>query len=176
MNVIPRPDQDEIRDNAAFEALIGALSRPGQIHNLPEPGLRSAALALVDLECAVFTDDPALIPALARTGCRMEEPALADYLFLSGDPLTAAGSASVGSALHPEDGATLLLAATLTGGPSLRLTGPGIETGIRIAPLVNPALWSLRDARGPYPMGFDLFLVENAQVIGLPRSTHIEVL
>ena len=176
MNVTPRPDQEEIRDNAAFEALIGALSRPGQIHSLPEPGLRSAALALVDLECAVFTDDPALIPSLARTGCRMVDLASAEYLFLTGNPLTAAGSALVGSALHPEDGATLLLATKLTGGPELRLTGPGIETECRLAPAVDPSLWSLRNARGAYPKGFDLFLVEAAQVIGLPRSTLIEVL
>lgn len=176
MHAAPLPDPAETRDNATFEALLRALSRPGQVHGLPQTGLLPAALALVDLECAVFTDDPALAPTLAGTGARLAEAAVADYLFLSGNPLAAAGRAPVGSALHPENGATLLIAAGLSGGPSLRLTGPGIDGSIRIAPALNPALWSLREARAAYPLGFDLFLVEGAQVIGLPRSTRIEVL
>ena len=133
------------------------------------------ALALVDLEVATFTDDPALAAALARTGARAAGMAAADYLFLTADPLPAARAARLGDALHPETAATLILPAPLGGGAPLRLTGPGIDGHRRIAPAVPPELWAIR-ARAAYPLGFDLFIVEGDRVIGLPRSTAVEVL
>jgi alpha-D-ribose 1-methylphosphonate 5-triphosphate synthase subunit PhnH len=62
-------------------------------------------------------------------------------------------------------------------GLKLRLTGPGIETALDIAiGGVDAALWPLRAARCRYPAGFDLFLIDGSRVMGLPRSTQIEVL
>jgi alpha-D-ribose 1-methylphosphonate 5-triphosphate synthase subunit PhnH len=62
-------------------------------------------------------------------------------------------------------------------GQRLRLTGPGIETFAEVAlDGIAPAFWAMRAALCRYPAGFDLFLICGAQVIGLPRSTTIEVL
>jgi alpha-D-ribose 1-methylphosphonate 5-triphosphate synthase subunit PhnH len=61
-------------------------------------------------------------------------------------------------------------------GQRLRLTGPGIETHTDIALSGIPGIWALRAARCRYPAGFDLFLICGATVMGLPRSTQIEVL
>lgn len=172
----PLPNIEETPDNATFEALMWALSRPGTERHLPEAGLRPVVQALVDLEVAAFTDDAALQPVIDRTGARPASIEAADYLFLTGDPAGAFGQARIGSALHPEAGATLVVAAALSGGGRLRLTGPGIDGSVTIAPALSPRLWDLRARRVAYPLGFDLFVVEGDRVIGLPRSTHIEVL
>lgn len=63
----PAPDADEARDNAAFDALMWALARPGTLHILPN-GLADLLLTLVDRECRVMTDDPALARLAAGNG------------------------------------------------------------------------------------------------------------
>lgn len=62
-------------------------------------------------------------------------------------------------------------------GQRLRLTGPGIETVAEIAlDGIASGFWAFRATLCRYPAGFDLFLISGAKVIGLPRSTSIEVL
>lgn len=65
----------------------------------------------------------------------------------------------------------------------LMLRGPGIAPAGRIpsAATLQIAglpldLWRLRAERGPYPLGWDLFLVDGERVVGLPRTTQVEVL
>ena len=80
-----------------------------------------------------------------------------------------------GSALYPDDGATLILAAAHQG-QRLRLTGPGINGTKDVALAVSPGFWAMRDMLCIYPEGFDIFFVDGDQVIGIPRSTKVEVL
>jgi alpha-D-ribose 1-methylphosphonate 5-triphosphate synthase subunit PhnH len=177
----PVPDATETRTNATFEALMWALSRPGTAQDLPGDDPALIAEALLDRECRVWCADPALAARIAATGAHPADPARADHLFLSGAgqdrALDILAAVAVGSDLYPDDGATVILPARFGTGPRLRLTGPGIETDSVVAvDGLPPGLWSLRAARCRYPMGFDLFLTCGAQVIGLPRSTLIEVL
>ncbi|MDP3338755.1 phosphonate C-P lyase system protein PhnH [Frigidibacter sp.] len=177
---VPVPDAFEIRTNATFEALMLALSRPGSAHSLPAPGMAGLAETLLDRECQVFCDDPALAEICAGFGAALVPAARADHLFLSLDTpegLALLEQAPVGSALYPDAGATVIASARLGAGQRLRLTGPGIETftDIELGDLA-PGLWPLRAARCRYPAGFDLFLICEGRVIGLPRSTTIEVL
>ncbi|WP_290684489.1 MULTISPECIES: phosphonate C-P lyase system protein PhnH [unclassified Haematobacter] len=172
----PLPNIDETRDNATFEALMWALSRPGVERRLPEPGLAPVAQALVDLEVTAFTDDEGLQRLIDRTGARPARLNTADYLFLASGAEAAFRQARTGSAIHPEAGATLVVAAPLEGGPRLRLAGPGIDGSVTIAPALPPELWDIRAERVAYPLGFDLFLVDGDRITGLPRSTRIEVL
>ncbi|MDQ0473065.1 phosphonate C-P lyase system protein PhnH [Labrys wisconsinensis] len=174
--VFPVPDADERRDNATFEAVMWAMARPGTARLLPDTGLLPVALALVDLETRIHCDDAGLREPLARTGAAFVALEEADHLFLSGD-LTAAVAASVaaGSALYPDQGATVVASVTLAGGRLLRLTGPGVDGAVTIAPAIAPAFWAAR-ARIPYPAGFELVLVEGRRVVCLPRSTLVEVL
>lgn len=176
----PVPDAFETRTNAAFEALMWALARPGTVQALPFPGFVGLIEALIDRECRVYCDDPVLARAAAATGAALAPAAEADHAFLS--LAEAAGLATleqlpVGSALYPDAGATVLAPARFGAGTGLQLTGPGIETcaDIALADLAH-RLWALRAARCRYPAGFDLFLVDGRSVIGLPRSTQIEVL
>ena len=177
----PVPDAAETRTKATFEALMWALSRPGTVQHLPGADHALIAEALVDRECHVWCAEPTLSARIAATGAHAADPGRADHLFLAGvDAVTALSMiarAAVGSDLYPDEGATVVLPARFGTGPSLRLTGPGIETEalITVDDLYS-ALWPLRAARCRYPMGFDLFLTSGAQVIGLPRSTLIEVL
>ncbi|MEC8196995.1 MAG: phosphonate C-P lyase system protein PhnH, partial [Pseudomonadota bacterium] len=71
----------------------------------------------------------------------------------------------------------LVVRAALDQGANLRLTGPGIETTLEVAVGSLPVgFWELRRQRIRYPMGFDLFLVDGDRVLGVPRSTQVEVL
>lgn len=176
----PVPDAFESRTNATFEALMGALSRPGTVHTLPSPDPLGIAEALLDRECRVFCEDAALSAQIAALGAALVPVALADHCFLGLEGATGLAQLAqvpVGSDLYPDAGATVIAAARFGSGQRLRLTGPGIETATEIAlEGMAPGLWPLRASRCRYPAGFDLFLLCGAQVIGLPRSTQIEVL
>lgn len=177
---VPVPDAFEARTNATFEALMWALSRPGTVQDLPSPDVAGIAEALLDRECRVFCDNVLLAGKIASFGAALVPVALADHCFMSLEDASGREQLAhvlVGSDLYPDAGATLFAAARFGTGAKLRLTGPGIETSVEISVEgVAAEFWSLRAAQCRYPAGFDLFLVCGAQVIGLPRSTQIEVL
>ena len=176
----PVPDAAEIRTNATFEALMWALSRPGTVRDLPGTDPALIAEALLDRECRVWCADPDLARRIAATGAQLTDIARADHVFagqVDADALARLAQVATGSDLYPDAGATVILSAAFGTGRRLRLTGPGIESAATIAvDGIDPGLWPLRAARCRYPMGFDLFLMSGAQVMGLPRSTQIEVL
>ncbi|MDO5527945.1 MAG: phosphonate C-P lyase system protein PhnH [Paracoccus sp. (in: a-proteobacteria)] len=175
------PSDDETRDNAAFEAIMWALSRPGAPRDLPQSGLAAVALSLIDGECRVFLGAKDEVPAsiVAGTGATLGPPETADHAIMR---LDEAGLADLprlpaGSQLYPERGATIIAPATIGAGQRLRLSGPGIE-GTRDLALggIAPALWDLRARICAYPLGVELLLVDEARLVALPRSTRIEVL
>jgi alpha-D-ribose 1-methylphosphonate 5-triphosphate synthase subunit PhnH len=155
-----------------------ALSRPGLPRSLPETGLAQVIETLIDLECAVHFDDEALRTLAARPGATLTTPDRADHLFLSAAPTPdLLHTLRMGSDLHPEEGATLVCPASFGTGPRLRLTGPGCDGPVEVridGP--TPAFWAERARVMRYPMGVDLLLIDGDQVIGLPRSTTVEVL
>ncbi|MEL6643358.1 MAG: phosphonate C-P lyase system protein PhnH [Pseudomonadota bacterium] len=172
----PHPSASEARSNAAFDALLWALSRPGQLRPLGGP--EAIVEALVDRECTVFAEDQTIALAAARAGAALVGAEQADYVF-AGVLQSAAllGAIKKGSDLHPEEGATLIVSARFGAGERLRLTGPGVDGALHAQVGGLPAgFWALRAGVTRYPMGFDLFLVDDAEVMGLPRSTQVEVL
>ena len=179
MLTIAPADATEMRCNAIFEALMWSMARPGEARTLPEPGLAGLIETLVDIECAVFADDVALRERVLHTGALIaESPADADHVFLTSldNAETLLPMLRRGSALYPDDGATLAVNATHGRGHRLRLTGPGIEGARDVTLGVSPAFWALREQVCIYPEGFDLLLVDGDAVIGIPRSTNVEVL
>lgn len=157
-----------------------ALARPGTIRTLPELSLEGIAETLIDRECRVFSQDTALLPAIAATGATLGPAETADHAFLSLDGaagLSVLSLLPVGSHAYPDEGATVFAAARLGEGRRLRLSGPGIETAIDVTVGGLPdEVWAIRSARCVYPTGFELFLIDGDRVLGLPRSTTIEVL
>lgn len=178
---VPVPSADDLRDNAAFAALMAALARPGSLHALPEAGippLATLALSLVDLECAVMTDDDALGRLIAATGARLVPAARADHAFLTSAEAALATLAALpaGSALYPDRGATLVLPARLGEGVALRLSGPGIAgvTELRVGGL-PPGFLDLRAVRCRYPEGVEIVVLDGRRLVALPRSTQVEM-
>lgn len=179
MLTIAPPELSELRTNATYEALMWALARPGDSRDMPEAGLAAIVETLVDLECTVLADDAALRETAARTGARLtDDVASADHVFLvSLDGLEQRlPSMNCGSALYPDDGATLVVEAAHGQGQRLSLSGPGINGSTEIVLGISPEFWSMRAMLCAYSEGFDVLIVDGRSVIGIPRSTQVEVL
>lgn len=179
MLTVAPPDAAEARCNATFEALMWSMARPGEVRELPEPGLAPIIEALIDRECAAYTDSTPLASMIAGTGAVLAvDLAMADHLFL--DELTDTGgeltAIRCGSALYPDDGATLVAQVAHGTGQRLRFTGPGIDGFSDMMIALPSKFWAMRARLCAYPEGFDLLLVDGRAVIGIPRSTQVEVL
>lgn len=178
MLTVAPPDAAEARGNATFEALMWSMARPGEARELPEAGLAPLIDALIDRECVAYADNVALRRQIAGTGAIAGNPSQADHLFL--DSLDGAtdtlAAISCGSALYPDAGATVVAQVVHGSGQRLRLSGPGIEGSRDLALALPAAFWALRAQLCAYPEGFELLLVDGRAVIGIPRSTQIEVL
>lgn len=174
----PAPSAEEARDRAAFAAVLWALSRPGSVRDLPEPGEGCVAAALLDRECLAHAAEPALEAVVARSGAVASEIDAACHVLL-GAPGEAAvlRRVAVGSDLYPDRGASVIARARLGDGARLRLTGPGVDGArdVEVGGLPG-GFWAEREAAIRYPVGFDLILVDGARVMGLPRSCRVEAL
>ncbi len=175
------PTLDDTRTNATFEELMWALSRPGELRELPTEGFWPLAESLLDRECSFHvTHDPSLDLKIAATGARRLPLAEADYVFAaigSSEAVAALSTLRVGSLLYPDDAATLLAPARFGSGQRLRLTGPGIKDSVTLeVEGIDPAFWQMRAKAIRYPLGWDLYLADGRRLLGIPRSTEIEVL
>lgn len=174
----------ESQAHQTFIALMWALTQPGQIQIWTEEavtaqgGFLAIGQALLDLETSFYTPDTALADELARTTARPYPASTARYHFypsLSAANLEDVTLASAGTMLYPDQSATLIIGCTLGQGASYRLTGPGIqdETIVQMDGLPSQ-FWTLRQETLNYPLGWDIFLVDRENVMGLPRTTLIE--
>lgn len=181
------------QSQAAFRALLAALSEPGTLQQVaseiaPPEGLATATatalLTLADYETPVW------LPETLRNG-----PAGAWLRFHCGaalvdDPIEAAFAVIDGTADEPElsafnlgtdqfpDRSTTVIVqvAALENGPAIVLAGPGIPASRNIAPqgLRAGFIDELRENGARYPLGVDVLLAHGTGLIGLPRSTQIE--
>jgi alpha-D-ribose 1-methylphosphonate 5-triphosphate synthase subunit PhnH len=170
----------EAQSRETFLALMWALSYPGRIHHLPQSGESFALIAetLLDLETSYFTPDESLQAVLSRTGAHERATSEAAYHFyaqVTESTLFHIKEASVGTMLYPDTAATLIVGCTLNKGLEFVLSGPGVngQQAVQIDGLPD-AFWELRDSACRFPLGWDVFLVDGKQVVGLPRSTRLE--
>ncbi|MCA9886813.1 MAG: phosphonate C-P lyase system protein PhnH [Anaerolineae bacterium] len=179
----PAYTQEEQLARATFLALMWSLSYPGRIYELPEGSnpLHVIADTLLDLETTFYTPDGELAHYLGRNNAREVAVERADYHFypqLTNDLLATVQQANIGTLLYPDQGATLIIGCSLDGDTSLSLSGPGIPPAqpnkIRVGGIPN-AFWDLRDNANRYPRGWDVYLVDESRIIGLPRTTIITV-
>ncbi|WP_433293099.1 phosphonate C-P lyase system protein PhnH [Pseudonocardia sp. CA-142604] len=169
-----------------FRAVLDALARPGTTTHLPAPAGVPAALvpllALADLDTPVCVLDAtsadsaqwlrAVMTATSAPGAVLGEARLVAALRpITADELRAV---RVGTPADPEEAALVALAVpALTGGPVVRLEGPGVAPGAVIAPAGLPVGWLDVRAAVAYPAGADLLLVDSdGACVGLPRSTR----
>ncbi|NJP05590.1 MAG: phosphonate C-P lyase system protein PhnH [Chloroflexaceae bacterium] len=179
-------DARERRFQAVFSAMLAAFSYPGRLQ-APWPAATpcidactAIADVLIDLETSFYTPDAELHQRLIRTGARVKPPEQADYQFyplLSEANLPALQAAPVGSYLYPDHAATLVIGCLFAAGLTLRLQGPGIQSTIE-QPIdqLPAAFWTLRTQVIQYPRGWDVFLLDGSRLLGLPRTTHAEIL
>lgn len=186
---------------AVFRAALEALSHPGRIVDLPHDAevprhghAASAALllALLDPDCKLW-----LSPTLAKSdaaawlrfhcGCVIvEDPSQAQFAWIAGgDEAPALERFAQGSDTYPDQSATCVVdVPSLADGDDTEgwtLRGPGIRTETRLCvdglpPERAEKLIAQRAAQqAAFPRGVDLFLATEHQIVGLPRTTHIEL-
>ncbi len=169
------------RDN--FRACLEALARPGrprQITPLFDSHLLGIASSLLYSKIRYCyrgnLADFQLVEAM--TGATTAPPAVSNYLFADAPSLDLWHQADPGSMDHPETSATCVFACPATGNTSVLLRGPGIKEICRThLPLEQAFVEGLIDKKPPFPLGADLFLLdESGRILGLPRTTVIEVL
>jgi len=188
---------DPVHDTqTVFRTLLDALARPGTIGviqtRLPaakvcaaRAGLAAfaALLTLADYATPVWLAQPdaALAAALRfHAGAPLAEaPREAAFAYVHEaaalPPLDAFAS---GTPESPEQSATVFVRVdALSGGAPRSLRGPGIETTRSIAPVGLPErFWRERAVLAPhFPCGIDFYLVCGASLIGLPRTTLVEM-
>ncbi len=178
MTFHPIPSDFEARTNATYDALMWALSRPGLIRRMPGHGQVQFVEALIDRECSVHCADPDLAAIVARTGAAKVALEKADHVFVGAlQEVGALRRLKCGSDLHPENGTTLMVNADLSTGARLRLSGPGVDGTLDVTVGGLPdGFWTERAGVMRYPMGFEIFLIDGDLVLGIPRSTRVEVL
>jgi alpha-D-ribose 1-methylphosphonate 5-triphosphate synthase subunit PhnH len=173
---------------AAFRAVLEAMSRPGRVVvagqglRPPAPLMPAAAavlLALADADTPLWCDAGADVEAWLRFHCGAPFVAapMAAAFVLAGAAPPALDALGAGSEEKPQHGATLVLqVASLEAGTGWRLTGPGIERehrlAVRGAPAGFVAAWAAN--RAGFPRGVDVVLCAHDRIAALPRSVAIE--
>ncbi len=186
----PHPVYDAQR---SFRILLDAMAQPGWPRALPvglePPGsmfrtTAAACLTLLDLETRVWLQpgwEASVRSWLGfHTGCRMiEDLDEADFVLI-GDPATMLPLSewNWGSLAEPEHSATgFIQVRTFGEGIPVTLKGPGIPTQRRFAISdLSLQFWrEWQDQTQAYPQGLDLFLLTPDQVVGLPRTSKVEI-
>jgi alpha-D-ribose 1-methylphosphonate 5-triphosphate synthase subunit PhnH len=186
---------DPVHDaQAVFRVLLDALARPGTtgwIEAVPgdsgalahAPAALAALLSLCDYATPVWlqTRDDALASTIRfHTGAPLaDSPGRAAFAYIDvPSALPAPDAFALGEPEAPEHSATVLIrVAAFEGGRPLTLTGPGIETSASIAPRgIADDFWRARAALAPaFPCGIDCYLVCGRAVLGIPRTTRVEL-
>ncbi len=191
-------NHDGRRSQKNYRNLLQALSRPGRVVRLDGPdGVLPFAAAVALAECLLDSEvgfcvigngsAQTLQTAIAgATGARTERLEAADFVFFSeAGSRGGARLAKRGGPESPEDGATLVYClesqpAVVRDRFRVRLTGPGIPESSGIVPEISgiplEEFQELVTINADYPLGVDAFFVRpSGEVMGLPRSTRIQV-
>lgn len=172
---------------AAFRAILAAMSRPGSIHSVgaglapPFPLNPSAAAVLLSL---VDADTTLHLGAELESGhdwlafhcgAKMADSiGAADFVMALEMPdLTTLAN---GSDEGPEESATLILQVSAFGeGEALHLSGPGLRVPevLKVAGLPDTFVTAWAANHFLFPRGVDIVLCAGDQIVALPRSLHI---
>lgn len=177
------PPQDAAR---AFRAALEAMARPGRVQRLsgaePPAPLSVAAGTLLLTLCDTTTPvhlapshDTAAVRGWIAFHCGAPIVVAGDAAFAVGswEALQPVSRFAIGTADYPDRAATLIVETKGVAPPNATLTGPGIE---RSHPARLPEIAAFRANRARFPLGFDCYFCAGTEVIGLPRSTHVEAL
>jgi len=180
VDVIFRPESQQ----QVFRMLLEAISRPGTIQKLPEAFHQSrASMAVLAtlLDAEVKLADPyALLPQRAWPMLQAvaSSPEHCDYLICEGS-IAPDFTPRLGTLSCPDESATIILDVESLNGKAvqLRLTGPGIdgEVSVGIDGLHGDWLAARQSWVATFPLGVDMVITDGDQILGLPRTTRMEV-
>lgn len=173
---------------ACFRAMLDAMARPGQIHDVGTglvppaplaPATAAVLLTLLDYDTPVWLDAAA---AAARDWIAFHcgAPVVSDPAqarFAVGLAMPALGSLSAGTHEEPESGATLVLQVRALGrGRQFRLAGPGLRTASIFAAdgLPEDFASSWQQNHALFPRGVDIVLCAGTTLAALPRSVALQ--
>ncbi|MBA4327868.1 MAG: phosphonate C-P lyase system protein PhnH [Polaromonas sp.] len=174
---------------AAFRAVLEALSRPGQRMAIGRPvkalalgpAMAHLLLALTDDDTPVWWQQPGTEAAdwlRFHTGAPVAAaPAHAAFaVIVDVGAMPALEGFAAGSVESPEQAATLLIEVpSLSEGPVVEWHGPGIrdKQTVRLAGLPD-SFWTQWQANhAAFPQGVDIVFTCADAVLGLPRTTRV---
>ncbi|MGB6330083.1 MAG: phosphonate C-P lyase system protein PhnH [Halarcobacter sp.] len=165
-----------------FKSIMNVLSMPGKVEKI-EPLFKSTFLALANTllysEVSYFYDGSeefGLIDAI--TNAQKEDEEQADYIFCDEINEFLFNKAKVGTSKDPEFSGTLIFKCNDFKGLDVRLSGPGINGSKDITlPVDRSFIKFFNEKNSSFPLGNEVFfLSEKGKVIGLSRTTKVEVL
>ncbi|MEM6049542.1 phosphonate C-P lyase system protein PhnH [Erwinia sp. P7711] len=174
----------------AFRRILKAMSEPGVMVSLPQlpawgnasPAATAVLMTLVDRETPLYLDstlsNEALLANLRfHTGAPVSKETDVPFALLHAKSDTAIQQFSPGSNHSPEKSTTVIIeVASLNGGLTLRLSGPGLMESRAIAPqLPESVLHYLRERPHRFPQGIDLIFTCGENMMALPRTTDVRV-
>jgi alpha-D-ribose 1-methylphosphonate 5-triphosphate synthase subunit PhnH len=183
-----------IAHQAAFRAVMDAMSRPGDIRPLAttirppaplKPATAAVACALMDFETPVWLDASlAAVPELVtwlrfETGAPVvSKPEQAAFAVIAEATVMPSFSAFLlGNHDYPDRNTTLVVQVERFGtGESMRLSGPGLAQSRSFCATSLPAdfVERLQANRVLFPRGVDIILTSDDTVAALPRSIRCE--
>lgn len=175
-----------------FRRALTALSEPGILQHVPEidspEGVHTATyqlcLALLDAETPLWIAPSlrtnALISALRfHCGCRLvDKPGQAEFALTSPDFDGDLTRFAQGSHEYPDSSTTVIVQVeNLEAANNWVLSGPGIDGMRRVGVAGLSPHWPsmLADNRSRFPCGVDLLFTAGTGLMGLPRTTRVEV-
>lgn len=178
---------------AIFRSVMDAMARPGSVHHLepvtgaPAPMMRGTAaiaMTLFDHDTPVWLD-----PAMAATpdvgkwlkfhtsAPVVGDPSISSFALI-GDAakLPKLDCFALGSSEYPDRSTTLILqVASLTHGPAVELSGPGIDGVAMLQAVLQPPdlVAQLAINHELFPRGIDVVLVADDAVVAIPRTARL---
>ena len=176
---------------AAFRAILDAMSRPGTCHaldlDLTPPALLNEAaaavcLTLLDFDTRIWADFPPASDTgrwlVFHTHAPFDRPENAGFALVTDpDKMPDLKSFPMGTAQQPEASALVIVQArALEGGKKIGLSGPGIDGRTLFSPQgLCDAFWQQRREMADYfPLGLDFIFTSGSVLAALPRTTRTD--
>lgn len=170
-----------------FSSLMQTLSRPGRIDNWSEwlensPAYLAVLATLLDGEVSLADVNDLLTeakwPLLQAQNSAVEQ---ANYILCDATKAPTFYP-NLGTLSSPDFAATLILKVakldSYIGDIRLKLTGPGVndKTEICVSGIDQAWLEQRNEWCSAFPLGIDCILVDDSQIMGLPRTTKVKII